>query len=218
MSAEEQDEFPIFAEDQEMPRQHPSEVPALLTTKLPKQFLGEFTTDEELADHFVRSAGYHLLPGARCVVKILPVLENSRLDTLVGETEDCEQLYARFQSGAMNQCQEIVIVVRGEGNRVLVPDCSTTQNIPVRVSSRSGTKLAREFHSGQIIEVSKTFSCESVSMELRKFYAAKVKDFVIRCVPPYTAKTTGKNTFTFKSSSLLATHLGFLGSGMTVRE
>ena len=58
MSSEEEDEWPVLAEDQQMPRQTPGEVSEALTAKLPKGISGDLLTEEELADHLVRAAGF----------------------------------------------------------------------------------------------------------------------------------------------------------------
>jgi len=218
MSSEEEDEFPVLAEDQQMPRQTPGEVGEALTAKLPKGISGDLLTEEELADHLVRAAGFNLQTGPRTELLILPVVGNNTMNGLVGKSMDCKQLFDLFQSGPMKQCEEVLVIVRGEGNTVLIPDCSNTESVPFRVSSRSGTPKAREFNSGQAIEVSKTFDCESFQQKLTKHYMAKVNFFVIRCVLPYTTPQNAVKNATFAASSLYASHTGFLGAGMSVRE
>ena len=218
MAEEAPEEIPMPAEEHAMPRPNPKDVGPLMRARLPSVFLSGADTDEELAVRFAKMGGFHLELGARAEVNIYPVVGQATLNDLVAKNKDSAAFMTKFQAGPAKQCLEIAVLVSGQHTRAIIPDISVREEVPLRLSSRGATTNSRTFFNGGLIEVSKTFKCDSIGgQNLKKFYMANCSAFLFRFRLPFN-KGNGKiKTQTFKASSLAAFHLGATGSGMSVR-
>ena len=125
----------------------------------------------------------------------------------------------KFQQGAMRQCKEICVFIEGAGNTILIPDCSNNKTVPAHISKRGSGINSLSFSSGQPVEVSRSFYCESIGgTNLRKYWVANAEAFVIRGLIPY--KNSGRSTMypTSSASCLYVVHTSLLGTGMPVRK
>lgn len=187
--------------------------------RLPRVFTDLKKTEPELCKEFCRAAGFVLTDGPRFEGTLFPVMARKQISDMVAVNDNSETMMKVFQHGAMKQCREICVFIQGKGNGILIPDSSNNQTIPVHPSKRGSGISALKFVSGEPIEVSKSFHCQSIGgTDLRKYYVAEIELFMIRCVIPYTRPGNSSNFPTFAGSCLYAVHTSFLGTGMTVRK
>ena len=214
-----EEEFPVPAEEHAMPRPTAAQLKPPKHARLPKAFLGAAETDPELAVKFAKMGGYTLELGSRAEVAIYPVVGEETMAQLVMTNDNCNELMTKFQAGSAKQCLEIAVIVSGTHSEVLIPDVAVRSEIPLRPSQRGASTNSRTFITGGMIEVSKSFKCESLGgQNLKKFYMAKCTDFFFRFKLPFITSKGAAKVQTFTASCLAAIHLGATGSGMSVRQ
>ena len=207
------------AEEHAMPRPNPKDVEPCMRARLPSVFLTGADTDEELAVKFAKMGGFLLELGPRAEVTIYPVVGQATLNDLVAKNKDSAAFMTKFQAGSAKQCQEIAVLVSGQHTRVIIPDVEVREEVPLRLSSRAATTNSRSFFTGGLLEVSKTFKCDSIGgQNLKKFYMANLGAFFFRFKLPFNQLKGKLKVQTFKASSLNSIHLGATGSGMSVRQ
>ena len=207
------------AEEHAMPRPNPKDVEPCMRARIPSVFLTDADTDEELAVKFAKMGGFHLELGARAVVTFYPVVGQATLNGLVAKLKDSNAFMTNFQAGPAKQCLEIGCLVAGQHCQVIIPDVTVREQVPLRFSSRAAQPNSRTFFTGGLIEVSKTFKCDSLDgQNLKKFYMANLGAFFFRFRMPFNILKGKNKVLTFKASCLSAFHAGATGSGMSVRQ
>ena len=217
MADSEDEELRQPAEEHQMQR-GPDEMEGV-TAMLPKlKFLESCTLDTDVAKEVALMAGFKLAVGPRVAFEFYNTIETRDLDEMVSKSADSAALMSTFQKNSSHKCKELVLVVKGPGNVITVPDILNGSKIPLRMPTRSQGVTAGTFTSGGIIEVGKSFRVPSIpSGSVFKYFAAKLTTMIIRCRYPLAQSQNGEYK-TFSKSSLSVIHVGATGSGMTVRQ
>ena len=147
---------------------------------LPKYILGNFSSREQLALHLCKIAGYQLELGNRHVTEIWPLIDQKLVGELIGATTDIDSLKAEFCKLKAGNIPEIVIFVEGKDDSISINDYGSLWPIPQTTSRKSTACNYEEFHVGDVVEVSESYSAGKDQPEFRMAHAAQISSLLVR--------------------------------------